>query len=144
VELSPRALVGHLAAYQFIALGLYIERLTEVDRARLVRLREDNNQNWLALTPFFDLNVTLLANWASSDEDVASVTQQALQNIDDGGQDYYTGYSRGLVQGLSAGNSYISATLATGNAGLVGGYPLSPSDAVQLQKGDGVNLTISP
>jgi type II secretory pathway pseudopilin PulG len=144
VELSPRAWVGHLAAYQFIAHGLYIERLTSVDRAHLVRLIKQDDPNWLALAPFFDLNVTLLANWASSDEEVASVTQQALQNIDDAGQDYYAGYSRGLVQGISAGNSHISATLASGNVGLVGGYPLSPSGAVQLQTGDGVSLTISP
>jgi uncharacterized protein YjdB len=94
--------------------------------------------------PFFDLNITLLAHWASSNEEVASVTQQGLQNIDYPRQDYYTSFSRGLVQGIRAGNSHISATLASGNAALVGGYPLSPLDALQVVNGDGVNLTIAP
>ncbi|MFQ3235431.1 MAG: prepilin-type N-terminal cleavage/methylation domain-containing protein [Paraglaciecola sp.] len=144
VELSPRVLVAHLAAYQFVAHGLYLERLKSVDRASLVNLITQDDRDWLALTPFFDLNVTLLANWASSNEAVASVTQQVLQNIEDPWQDYYASYSRGLVQGLSSGNSQISATLASGNAGLVGGYPLSPLDAAQVKKGDGVSLTIGP
>lgn len=144
VELSSRALVGHLAAYQFVAHGLYIERMKAVDRAYLVTLIEQDEQDWLALIPFFDLNVTLLADWASTNDAVASVTQQVLQNIVDPLQDYYANYSRGLVQGLSSGNSQISATLASGNAGLIGGYPLSPVDALQMAKGDGVTLTILP
>lgn len=144
VALPVRQLNGRLTDYQLVAHGLYMQRMTRANQSSLHNLIAQDSPNWLALVPFSDLNITLLADWTSANAGVVSVTSQVLQTIQNPQQNYYADYSRGLARGQGAGNSLISAGIASGNAGMVGGYPLSPYEATRLIYGDGVSVTISP
>lgn len=87
-----------------------------------------SDATWLDQYPFNEVNVTLLANWASSDTSVVTVTNEAIADISANTADYYGVYSRGLaqVQAGNGGSANVSAYLLPSNSGLTGGVKRSP------------------
>ena len=104
----------------------------------------------LQYLPFYDANLTLLANWSPTSIDTAGasdygdcskaspdyggvtptpavcVTNEAISTIDDAATNYYDDYySRGKIIGkLSSGETLITASVARGNNGLTASPPI--------------------
>jgi hypothetical protein len=83
--------------------------------------------NLLRYVPFYEVNLTLLAELAVSRyHTIASVTSEPVQTAVDSSQNYYGVYSRGLVDGKQAGGPVtITATIRRGNSGITAFRPLS-------------------
>ncbi|WP_166425085.1 prepilin-type N-terminal cleavage/methylation domain-containing protein [Paraglaciecola sp. 20A4] len=133
-----------LGRFQLAAYALYVERLYHEDKAYLNELMVDGDERWLALTPFYDINVTLLANWHSSDDQIVNILQQAIQTVENVDQDYYASYQRGLIETLIAGRSRVHALMSSSNSGLVGHHPLSPFEALYVLEGSGIEIDVQP
>jgi len=133
-----------LGQFQLAAYGIYMERLYAEDLAYLNTLITNNDERWFALAPFYDVNVTLLADWRSSDTQSVNILQQAIQTVENVGQDYYASYQRGVIENLMLGQSKIYASMNGSNSGLVGHAPLSPYEALNVKEGNGLKVIIQP
>jgi hypothetical protein len=73
--------------------------------------------------PFNEVNLTLLASWASSNTDVVTVTNEAIKDITSATADYYGVYNRGRANVVSGngGNADVTAYVLPSNSGLTGG-----------------------
>ncbi|GGC03738.1 type IV pilin [Marinobacterium zhoushanense] len=113
---------------QLLARGLYyddmsyddnwIAKMTDVAASSGMRAGND----WLAYTPFFEINMTLLSDWDTENSTLASVTDEEVNTIDDAAN-FYAVYSRGLVQAgatASGATVQIFAESAGDNTGLLG------------------------
>ncbi|WP_158770854.1 prepilin-type N-terminal cleavage/methylation domain-containing protein [Paraglaciecola sp. L1A13] len=144
VGLDGRNLNLSLGRFQLAAYALYVERLYSEDKAYLNELIADGDERWLALTPFYDINVTLLANWHSSDNQIVNILQQAIQTVENVEQDYYASYQRGLIETLISGRTRVYASMNGSNSGLVGQFPLSPFEALYVVEGSGIEIDVQP
>ena len=144
VGLDGRNLNLSLGRFQLAAYALYVERLYSEDKAYLNELIADGDERWLALTPFYDINVTLLANWHSSDNQIVNILQQAIQTVENVEQDYYASYQRGLIETLISGRARVYASMNGSNSGLVGHFPLSPFEALYVVEGSGIEIDVQP
>lgn len=107
-------------AYQLIARGIYLDRMTP-DHLEAVRTAiESNEPDWLAKVPFYEVNLTLLGNWTSSLPTVAEVTSDEIKTIFKPEENYYGYYSRGRLQALSGGTTTIDFDVNGGNASVLG------------------------
>jgi len=121
-----------------------MERLYSNDIAYLNTLIEDRDDDWFSLIPFYDVNVTLLANWHSSDTQSVNILQQAIQTVENVGQDYYASYQRGLIETLTLGRSSVNAQMNGSNSGLVGHAPLTPFEVNNVLEGSGIEVVVQP
>lgn len=73
--------------------------------------------------PFNEVNLTLLASWASSNTDVVTVTNEAIKDITSSTSEYYGVYNRGRANVVSGngGNADVTAYVLPSNSGLTGG-----------------------
>jgi prepilin-type N-terminal cleavage/methylation domain-containing protein len=133
-----------LGQFQLAAFGVYMERLYAEDLAHLNTLIANNDERWFALAPFYDVNVTLLADWRSSDTQSVNILQQTIQTVENVGQDYYASYQRGVIENLMLGQSRIYASMNGSNSGLVGHAPLSPYEVLNVKEGNGLEVIIQP
>ena len=125
---------------QLLARALYADRVYSSTQPRTLdatyyaalATKISAGATWLDLLPFNEVNVTLLANWASSNTSVVTVTNESIADISATAADYYGVYSRGLtrVQPGSGGNADITAYLLPSNSGLTGGVKRSPISGV--------------
>jgi len=88
----------------------------------------------LQLIPFYDVNVTKLATWGSSNNTQALVTSQPVQNDNT--------HSRGVVTTLAAGTPNITATIEKSNTGLTDTVTIDPADRSE-SIADGITLVIT-
>ncbi|OXS15848.1 hypothetical protein CGX12_06800 [Zobellella denitrificans] len=116
---------------QLMARGIYVDMISPDYRAALLNGVMDGNEqatpdNLLRYVPFYEVNLTLLADWQPTDSTVASVTSEPVQTVVDSSQNYYGVYSRGLVDGKQAGGPVtITATIRRSNSGITAFRPLS-------------------
>jgi prepilin-type N-terminal cleavage/methylation domain-containing protein len=144
VPLSGRNIQLPIGQFQLMAFGVYMERLYSNDKAYLNSLIEDGDDTWFSLVPFYDVNMTLLANWYSSDTQRVNILQQAIQTVENVGQDYYASYQRGVIETLASGSSRINVQVSGSNSGLIGHPPLSPYEVLNEHEGSGVEIIIQP
>ena len=141
---SGRGIHLPVGQFQLMAYSVYLERLYSNDIAYLNTLIEDGDDDWFSLIPFYDVNVTLLANWHSSDTQSVNILQQAIQTVENVGQDYYASYQRGLIETLTLGRSSVNAQMNGSNSGLVGHAPLAPFEVNNVLEGSGIEVVVQP
>ncbi|CAA9892958.1 putative Tfp pilus assembly protein PilV [Candidatus Methylobacter favarea] len=88
----------------------------------------------LQLIPFYEVNVTKLATWGSSDSSQALVTSEPVQDNNT--------HSRGVVTTIAAGTPNIKATIEKSNTGLTDTITLDPEDKSQ-SIADDITLAIT-
>lgn len=113
-------------AYQMIARAIYLDRMTQSHYNTIVTAIQNGEQDWLSKVPFYEVNLTLLADWESSNPAVATVDNEEIQTIVDPENNYYGVYSRGLVITQSGGTTNVNATSAVGNASILNSEPVHP------------------
>ena len=110
--------------------------------AEVLERMQNNDDTWKAITPFYDVNLTLLANWSTTNPNIADVTQEEIRSIVDPENDYYGTYSRGRLQAKSDGVIDLNVTANAGNSGITGTHPISlVTDAQNRQDAD-IEITV--
>lgn len=128
--------------YQFISRGIYLDRMKSTHKAEVLAKINAGDTDWKAITPFYDVNLTLLSNWSTADTNVATVTQEAIKSIVDPANDFYGTYSRGRVEALKDGNTLLLASAYGHNAGITGTNPISPADEASVRTDNTVTITV--
>lgn len=129
-----------LAGRQLTARGLYLDRLKASDKAKLQALISNGESDWLRLTPFYDINLTLLAEWSTLDSAVAIVSNEPIAPFSAKNVQYYDVYSRGKLTFFGAGQTTISASAFMYNSTLAGQPPISPAELAALKQDNSVSL----
>jgi type II secretory pathway pseudopilin PulG len=118
---------------QLLGRAIYVDRIYEEDDpstldatyySEVVALI-DASEDWLNIVPFYEANLTLLIDWASSDTSNATVSSAPIVNINNVSSGYYDSFSRGLVTAVSGGSATIAATTRLHNSGVTGGINTS-------------------
>jgi prepilin-type N-terminal cleavage/methylation domain-containing protein len=128
--------------YQYVARGVYMGRLQSAHKAAVIEKIMAGDQTWKAITPFYDINLTLLGNWSTTNPQVADVTQEAIQPIFDPANNYYGTYSRGRLEAKEDGVVDLKVMAYAGNAGIIGGTPISNVTVSQIKQDEGIQITV--
>ncbi|WP_168171540.1 prepilin-type N-terminal cleavage/methylation domain-containing protein [Lacimicrobium sp. SS2-24] len=131
-------------AYQMIARGVYLDRMKSEHKQQVLDKIADGDESWKAITPFYDINLTLLANWSTQVPEVASITQETIQTLVDPANNYYGTYSRGRLEALSQGTSTVAVNAYPHNAGITGGKALSPVEYSGVIIDNSVTVEVDP
>lgn len=99
----------------------FVDPLPSTAAQSILAIKEAGG-TWLDKVPIVEVNYTLLAEWASSDDSTASVTAKPVKSIEDPDNylEYDGNYSRGLITTGNDGSATITATAAITNTGVVG------------------------
>ncbi|AWL12665.1 hypothetical protein HMF8227_02212 [Saliniradius amylolyticus] len=139
---SGRDIVVPPGGYQIIARGIYVDRMTNSHQQAVINKINAGDETWKAITPFYDINLTLLANWSTGDPSVASITQEAVSTIVDPENDFYGTYSRGRLEALTDGSTNISVTSYPYNAGITATTPVSPDENDNTRTDDSMQVEV--
>lgn len=116
------------ATQQFLARAIYVDYLTSAEKAAFVTRIAANDPQAFQEIPFYEVNMTKLAQWYSGAPGVATVTNAPLV-AESPGQNLY---SRGLATGVSAGTANITARVRLGNTGIINEFVAT--DPLELQE----------
>lgn len=114
------------SASQLQVRGIYIDKVHDIGGSELPAsytsyiTANPANDDRLEKIPFSELNLTLLADWVSSDVTEISVSSEPVATIADPATDYYGTYSRGYISALAetgASGIPVTATIPTNNNG---------------------------
>lgn len=128
--------------HQYVARGIYLDRMKASHKAEVISRISANDDTWKAITPFYDVNLTLLANWSTTDATIARVTQEGIRSIVDPDNNYYGTYSRGRLEALTDGVITLSSHAYAGNAGIIGGEAISAESNSQVRTDDTIEITV--
>jgi len=143
------------AQQQLEARGVYIDNVYDLSgtpnpTTYLNYLQESDNTDRLELIPFAEINLSLLADWSSSEPTNVSVTSEPIASIPDPDNNYYGAYSRGWLDALvqATPGATITATIRDDNNGLTQidsvPSPTNISDSVDVNVGASIGAkTIS-
>ena len=126
--------------FQFTARGLYLDRLRTSDQLVLHSKIAAGGSDWLKFVPFYDINLTLLADWQSAQPHVATISNDRIVTMTHALSQYYSSYSRGLLTTNAAGSSVISASAFGFNATLAGAAPVSPLELQSIKQDTSVSV----
>lgn len=129
--------------YQYVARGVYVDRMKTAHKSEVLAKIVANDDTWKAITPFYDVNLTLLANWSTTDATIARVTQEDIRSIVDPVNNYYGTYSRGRFEALKDGVVTLSASAYAGNAGIIGAEAISADTKTQVKTDDTIDITVN-
>lgn len=121
---------------QFEARGVYIDNVydasgNENPASYLTYVASASKIERLERIPFAEVNLSLLANWSSSDDANVDVSDDSAITLVDPDNDYYGSYSRGLVTALTALSSAdITAAIRDDNHGLTQVNAIAPSPTI--------------
>lgn len=105
---------GVVVNKQFIARGIYVDLMADA----WVDSLNTSASDYLAKVPFYDINMTLLSQWSSSNTDVATVYSDPIKTLTDADSDYYGVYKRGYLIDDKTGTTVITATAYQGNSSI--------------------------
>lgn len=128
--------------YQLIARGIYLDRMTSSHLAAVKAKLAANDPEWKAIVPFYDVNLTLLSNWESANNTVATVTNESIQTVIDPVNNYYGTYSRGRAEALIDGVTNMQVAAYANNAGITGTAPVSPFEYYQLLADNSLEIEV--
>lgn len=131
-ELAGRDMTVVPGAYQLIGRGIYLDDMTPEHLQAVQTAIANNEPDWIAKVPFYEVNLTLLADWSASAPAVADVSDEPIQTLVDPLNDFYGTYSRGRVSATSGGTSVITVTAREGNASVIGSVAIHPSELNDL------------
>jgi Tfp pilus assembly protein PilV len=106
---------------QLSARAIYIDYMTDAKLDELAN-KIQNGEDFLDETPFYEVNITRLANWVTDTPAVAAVTSEAIQS---GTEETY---SRGFVTDVAAGTAIVTATIEPSNTGLTDSSTVDSDD----------------
>lgn len=128
-------------SYQMIGRGVYLDHMTP-DHESAVRLAILNNEaDWISKVPFYEVNLTLLGEWESTNTLAAPVTNEPIETIVDVVNKYYGTYSRGRVDAKEGGTATVTLTANAGNASVLGNQPIHPDEIAQSSSS--LNVTVN-
>jgi type II secretory pathway pseudopilin PulG len=104
---------------QLIARGLYIDKMQSAHLEYIAKKWAHGESDWANTIPFYDVNLTLLADWNAIDNKVAGVSQDKLQDVAAHTDTYYSIVSRGFVSANGPGSTNIQVGVYPFNAGAV-------------------------
>lgn len=129
-----------LGGAQLTARGIYMDRLHTADHSRLQEKITNGDTDWLNLTPFYDVNLTLLADWVTLTPSVAIVSNDAIRHLPAGFYDYEQVFSRGKLTILSAGLTTIQASASAHNSTMAGLTSITPVELATQKQDATVSL----
>ncbi|MGB1988896.1 MAG: hypothetical protein ACPHPA_00145 [Cycloclasticus pugetii] len=111
------------ASTQLAARGIYIDNVydfsgQEKPASYIEYIASASKTDRLDIIPFTEINLTLLAQWNSSNPGNVLVTNEAIDTIPDPANNYYGAYSRGYINALNPTTADITASLRDNNDGL--------------------------
>jgi Tfp pilus assembly protein PilV len=133
--------VAH-GAYQMIARGIYLDRMKTEHLQKVLQKITDGDDSWKAIAPFYDINLTLLANWSTQTPEVATITQENIQTLLDPENNYYGTYSRGRLEALKDGTTNVVVSSYPFNAGITGAKALSPEEYQAVRTDSSVTVVV--
>ncbi|WKE64949.1 hypothetical protein PVT67_14970 [Gallaecimonas kandeliae] len=136
--------IDNTGATQLMARGIYLDHLDVDDLARVQALINGGDSQWPALVPFYDVNLTLLADWqVGAGSTGLSVSSEAIKTLDpDPSSDYYGTYSRGLLTVSSGASGSVAVRARLGNTGVTGSLPTDKDDGNQYLE-DSLAITVT-
>ncbi|WP_164742370.1 prepilin-type N-terminal cleavage/methylation domain-containing protein [Pseudidiomarina mangrovi] len=137
---SDRDITATPGSYQMIGRGVYLDTMSAEHLQAIRDAINNGEQDWLAKVPFYEVNLTLLAEWMASNDAVADITNEPIQTIVDPDLDFYGTYSRGRVGAKTTGSSLMTVMASEGNASVLGTAPIHPNDTTTLSST--VNVTV--
>ncbi|KXI27186.1 type IV pilus modification PilV family protein [Paraglaciecola hydrolytica] len=137
---TGRDLAFSQGRFQFTARGLYLDRLKSADKTLIKSKISKGAVDWLSLLPFYDVNLTLLADWHSSQTSVASISNDAVAILLNPTNQYYLTYSRALLTTHQVGTASISASASGYNATMAGIKPISPFEVLSIKLDTSVSV----
>ncbi len=139
---ADRSLTVRPGGYQLISRGIYLDRMTSSHKAALSQMIDEGKTDWKAYAPFYDVNLTLLANWNSAQTSIATITNEAIKTILDPVNDFYGTYSRGRIEALTDGTATMITKAMGHNAGITGTSPVSPYEVLAAKQDNSLNVTV--
>ncbi|MEP4891440.1 MAG: prepilin-type N-terminal cleavage/methylation domain-containing protein [Aliiglaciecola sp.] len=130
------------SAAQLELRSLYIERLTEEHKVTLQQMILKDDSDWLKLTPFLDVELTMHADWNSGDKAVARITNQPRETSFSPKDQLYASYSKGRLVALATGNTKLTNSLNRGNEGLTGSPAISVFNLSQVTSSSPMQLKV--
>lgn len=125
-------LISGSGVTQLMARGIYVDYLDAQDISYLSSIINGSDSDWPSLVPFYDVNLTLLADWKIPSGSGLSVTNESIQSVDsDPSSDYYGTYSRGALTVANSSSGSVAVRARKGNTGITGSLPTDESDATQ-------------
>jgi len=126
-DVNTRNMTNLLAGtYQLIARGIYVD-LASLSSDDLTTIQSyvsgaDYKPNWLEYVPFYEINLSLFADWVTDPDPslVATITNEDISTIVDPSNNYYGTYSRGWLTALATGSTDVKAVARTDNTGITG------------------------
>lgn len=129
-------------AYQLLARGIYLDRMTTGHQQKVLDKIAAGDDSWKTITPFYDINLTLVATWSVDNPQIANVTQENIQTLVDPETSYYDTYSRGRLDALNKGNAVVTVVSYPFNAGITGADALSPLEYQIVRTDNSVKVTV--
>jgi Tfp pilus assembly protein PilV len=118
------ATVNKNSNYQLNARGIYLDYLDSSKITTLSARLSSNDATVYQDIPFYEVNLTKLAQWNSDNNPVATVRNDQLVT-ETSGQNLYT---RGLVTGVSAGTANVTASTYASNTGVINEFITTDPD----------------
>jgi hypothetical protein len=140
VKPSGRDQAFSIGSFQFTARGLYLDRIRSVDTTLIQTKLAKGEPDWLTLVPFYDVNLTLLADWSSSQPSTASFTNDPIEILINPLQQYYGSFSRGLLTTGKVGSANLSASVTGYNGTMAGLAPVSPFESLSIKQDSSVSI----
>lgn len=119
-------------AYQLIGRAVYLDKMQPMHLETVQQAIADGREDWISMVPFYEVNLTLLGNWSSQNESVASVANQDIRTIVDPENNYYGTYSRGRLQAISSGTTTVDFNVNAGNASVLGNQAVHLNDTGKI------------
>jgi Tfp pilus assembly protein PilV len=129
-----------LKGRQLTLRGVYLDRLRSSDRAWLQAEIAAGQSDWLSLTPYYDINLTLFADWATDVPAIATISNDSILSFPADSYQYYQVYSRGRLAVVSAGLTTISASASMYNSSLAGVPAITPLELASFKQDSSVSL----
>jgi type II secretory pathway pseudopilin PulG len=123
---------------QLLARGIYVDMVSPEYRQQLLEEVMGNDAdstpaNLLKYVPFYDVNLTLLADWTTDNASVATVSSEPVETIVKTSEKYYGVFSRGVVDVQAEGSVNITASIRRSNSGITAFKPLSPFEVGDIK-----------
>ncbi len=126
------ATVGSGTVVAFQARGLYLDFLTEPQKADYAAHILRGDTRVYQQIPFTEVDLSARAHWSSSQGEACHEPASAAECVMEVGD--------GSVRGLRAGSASLRAELRRGNSGLTGEAPTDPDDALPLESAQGLRV----
>lgn len=139
---TTRDITVATGGFQQISRGIYLDRMKSSHLAAVQAKLTAGDSDWKSITPFYDINLTLLSSWSTSNTGVATITNEDIQTIVDPATDFYGTYSRGRLEALADGSVAMSVSANPYNSGITGTTAISSDEATNVKTDNTMTVTV--